>query len=221
MPVQPRAPVIIVVAMTALVGVALPGQTLLGQTSSDSAFDTSYRHAQQKHASLKTLTARFSETTTSSLLARPLVSHGTLAVERPARIALRYADPESRVVLIDGDRLTVTWPSRQLTQQTDIRRALSRVQRYFIGGDVDALRGEFTIEPQAASTQPGTDQVRLRPKRRQIRETLSALDLWVDPATALPVTMRMTFANGDTKTMTFEDVAVNPPLPAGTFSAAR
>ena len=71
------------------------------------------------------------------------------------------------------------------------------------------------------SARPGTDEVRLRPRRRQIRETLSTLDLWVDPKTALLVAMRMTFANGDTKTMTFEDLTVNPPLPAGTFSAGR
>ena len=44
------------------------------------------------------------------------------------------------------------------------------------------------------------------PKRKQIRETLARLDLWVDRTSLLLDAMKMTFANGDTKTMAFEDV---------------
>ena len=48
----------------------------------------------QINATLKTLTARFTETTTSSLLTRPLVARGTVAVERPSRVVLHYQQPE-------------------------------------------------------------------------------------------------------------------------------
>jgi len=33
--------------------------------------------------------------------------------------------------------------------------------------------------------------------------------------------MRMTFASGDTKTMMFEDVVTNAPLPPGAFERPR
>ena len=84
--------------------------------------------AQQVNADLKTLTAHFTETTTSSLLTRPLVSRGTLAVERPSRVVLRYDEPEARVVLIDGDTMTMSWPAeRQAGRPTSApRRAGSR-----------------------------------------------------------------------------------------------
>ena len=59
------------------------------------------------------------------------------------------------------------------------------------------------------------------PKRKQIRETLARLELWVDRTSMLLDAMKMTFANGDTKTMTFEDVVPNAPLDAGTFSLDR
>jgi outer membrane lipoprotein-sorting protein len=195
--------------------------TAQAPSPSTSSFDESYRRAQQANAALKTLTADFTESTTSSLLARPLVSHGTLAVQRPSRVILRYSEPEPRVVLIDGDRMTMTWPSQQLRQETDIKRAQSRVQRYFVQGSAEELRREFDIELRSTSERPGTQEVRLRPKRKQIRQTLTTLDLWVDPSTSLLSAMRMTFANGDTKTMTLARVVTNPALGPDAFSVGR
>lgn len=184
-------------------------------------FDAAYRRAQQANAALKTLTARFTETTTSSLLERPLVASGTLAVQRPSKVILRYTAPDTRTVLIDGDHMTMAWPARKLRQQTDIKRAQSRVQRYFVQGSAEDLRREFDVELRTTSERAGLQEVRLRPKRRQIREALAALDLWIDPATSLLAAMRMTFANSDTKTMVFEGVVVNPTLPADAFSLER
>jgi outer membrane lipoprotein-sorting protein len=208
-------------AAAAVLTLLLGAVTATAQVPSSSSFDESYRRAQQANAALKTLTADFTESTTSSLLARPLVAHGTLVVQRPSRVILRYSDPEARVVLIDGDRMTMTWPSRQVRQQTDITRAQSRVQRYFVQGSAEELRREFDIELRNTSERPGTQEVRLRPKRKQIRETLTTLDLWIDPATSLLSAMRMTFANGETKTMTLANVVINPALVSDAFSVER
>jgi outer membrane lipoprotein-sorting protein len=59
------------------------------------------------------------------------------------------------------------------------------------------------------------------PKRKQIRETLTRLELWVNRGTLLLQSMRMTFASGESKTMTFEDVVPNAALPQGVFSPDR
>jgi outer membrane lipoprotein-sorting protein len=47
------------------------------------------------------------------------------------------------------------------------------------------------------------------------------LDLWIDRSSLLLDTMKMTFANGDSKTMAFEDVKPNAPIEPGTFSLER
>ena len=59
------------------------------------------------------------------------------------------------------------------------------------------------------------------PKRKQIQEGLSRLELWVDRTTQLLVAMRMTFPNGDTKLMTFADVKPNAPIDPSVFSVER
>src|SRR6476469_7175899 len=74
-----------------------------GAPSSPDLFDQIYDRGRGIQTSLKTVTATFTETTTSALLSRPLVAHGTLAVERPSRIVLRYSTPEARILLIRSE----------------------------------------------------------------------------------------------------------------------
>jgi len=183
--------------------------------ASDS-FDELYAKGKRLNDSMKTLTARFTETTTSSLLTRPLVARGRVAVERPARIVLRYSEPDARTVLIDGNTLTISWPSRGVRQVTNIATTQARIQKYFVNGSPGDLRREFTIEDGAG--RPDDYAIAMLPKRKQIRENLARLDLWVNRTTMLLEEMKMTFANGDTKTMTFEDVMPNAPIPPGTFA---
>jgi outer membrane lipoprotein carrier protein len=185
------------------------------------SFDDLYERGQRANAAIKTLTATFTETTTSTLLTRPLVSHGTVAVERPTRVVLHYTDPDVRVVLIDGKHLTMSWPGRNIKQVTDIGAAQDRVQKYFVNGDAAELRRQFEIHDDDANERAGTYQLTMVPKRKQIREVLPKLELWVDRSSLLLSSMRMRFANGDTKTMTFADVVPNAVIDPGAFTIDR
>ena len=185
-------------------------------------FDELYARGQTINAALRTLTAKFTETSASTLLTKPITTHGRLWVERPSRIIMRYTDPDSRVVLIDGNRMTMTWPSRSLNQTLDIGPAQGRVQKYFINGSASDLRRQFAIDTRDdGGGVPNTYYVTMTPKRKQILEALSRLELWIDRSSLVLARMQMTFANGDVKTMTFEDVVQNAPLAPGTFDVDR
>lgn len=191
-----------------------------GQKARD-LFDEIYERGRPTETTLKTLTASFVETSTSTLLARPLVARGTVAVERPSRIVLDYTDPDVRRVLIDGSVLLVTWPSRSIRQQQDIGAAQGRVQKYFVGKSPEELRRHFRISAREASERKGTWHVDLVPTRKQLQEGVSRIELWIAQDTVLPMSMRLTFPNGDTKLMDFSDVRVNPVLAADTFSPRK
>ena len=182
-------------------------------------FDELYARGQKQNGSLRTFTASFTETTTSSLLTRPLVARGTVAVERPARVALRYTSPDERVVVIDGDRMTLSWPSRAVLQTRDIGASQRRVQKYFVDSSPSELRGHFQIA--ARRDGHGPYLIAMTPTRKQIKEGLARIDLTVDPGTLLMSAMKMTFPNGETKEMTFADVKPNAPLDAGAFTVPK
>ena len=57
----------------------------------DDSFDQLYRRGSEINATLKTLTARFTETTTSAMLTRPLVASGVVVQAAPLCLATVHA----------------------------------------------------------------------------------------------------------------------------------
>jgi outer membrane lipoprotein-sorting protein len=192
-------------------------QTRAQQAAAQATFDTLYRQGQSLNKDLKTLTARFVETTTTTLLEKPIVERGLLYVERPSRVALHYTEPPDRKVIIDGKWMTTLWPSVNVNRRTNIGSAQDRVQKYFVEGDADELRRVFEIDLHDKSTRPGTRELFMTPKQKRISEALKRLDLWVTEPAGLLEAMRMTFANGDVKLMEFENVVKNGPVDAAVF----
>ena len=182
------------------------------------SFEELYSRGQKANAGITTLSARFVETTTPSLLTRPIVERGVLYVQRPARkVAIRYTDPADRVVLIDGDRMVTSWPSRKILETRDIGATQKRIQKYFDESDAAELRKVFDIEVRDRSERPGMRELAMVPKRKQIRENLAKLELWIEESSGLLHAMRMTFSNGDTKLMEFSDVVPNAQISPEAF----
>jgi outer membrane lipoprotein-sorting protein len=90
-----------------------------------------------------------------------------------------------------------------------------------MNGTAADLRREFDVDDTHLVETPGSYFVSMVPKRKQIKEALAKLELWVDRDSQLLKSMRMTFATGETKTMAFEDVVPNATLPPGVFSLGR
>ena len=116
---------------------------------------------------------------------------------------MRYTDPDARVVLIDGDKMTMSWPGRNLTQVTDIGTAQGRIQKYFVNGTAAELRDQFAIDDH------GMTGDRSRPLLRH--DGAEARNRSAPPSRSSTcgstarrrccISMKMTFANGDTKTL--------------------
>lgn len=197
-------------------GVVLVAMSIgsIGQISGHArdVFDEIYERGKPLEQSLKTIRARFTEETTSSLLTRPLVAEGTLIVVRPSDILLTYTKPERKTLRLDGERLLFVWPDRGLRETRDIKEAQARVQRYFVSKTPDELRKHFTIVAEDDKTRPGTWRIAMVPTRKQIQQGLARLELWVGQDVMMLSAMRMTFPGGDTKTMTFTDVVLNQPV---------
>ena len=208
----------------AIVAMLLPllATVCLAQTKpADDSFESIYTRGSQLNAHLKTLTAHFTETTTSQMLTKPLVASGTVAVERPSRVVLHYDQPEPRDVLIEGDRLTVAWPGRHIREVTSIASANRRIQKSFIDSTSKQLEDNFTVTSQKADDRPRTYRLTMLPRRKQIREGITKLELWIDDTSLLLSAMRMTFPNGDMKLMVLDTVVANTPIDPSVFAVAK
>lgn len=219
-----RATTLVALCACTWLAAPVPAASQKPRAQTDTAqptFDDLYRRGQTLNKDLKTLTARFVETTTTALLERPIVERGLLYVERPSRVALHYTEPADRKVIIDGKWMTTLWPAVKLNRRTNIGAAQDRVQKYFVEGDAGELRRIFDIELHAKSTRPGTHELFMTPKQKRISESLTRLDLWVRDPGGLLEAMRMTFANGDVKLMEFEHVMTNVPIDVTVFTTPK
>lgn len=172
-------------------------------------------------ARLQAVSASFVETTSSTLLAKPLVLRGRVVAQRPSNVVLTYDAPDARVVRIVDGRLTVDWPARDLHETKDVRSSLQRATRTIIGKTPDELRKLFDITAIDAPDRAGTWQVTFVPKRRQLREGVERLHLWIGQQSLLLETLEMELPGGDRRRMDFSNVVVNPSIDASVFEPAN
>jgi len=175
-------------------------------------FDEIYQRSLPQTNTLKTIRAKFTETTTSTLLSTPLVAEGTLVAVRPSDLLITYTKPDRKILRMDAKTLLFVWPDRHVRQQSDIEQAQKRVQHYFVDKSPDDLRKHFAIHASEDAQKPGTYLIDLVPTRKQIKEGVARIELWLDKSTLMLASMRMTFPNGDTKTMVLRDVEMNVPV---------
>jgi outer membrane lipoprotein-sorting protein len=181
-------------------------------------FDEIFARARPLQARMKSIRGRFTETTVSSLLAHPTVAKGTfVAATNPPRLVLRYSSPDRKVVAMNGNRLAVIWPDRGESEVLDITQTMKRVDRYFTDADPKQLRRMFDVRAFLDPELAGTYQLDMVPKRKQIRQGLERLQLWIHRDSLTLVQMTMSFPGGDSDTIRLEDQELNAPLAPGTF----
>src|SRR5579864_4107558 len=186
------------------------------QASKD-LFTQIYQRAVAKRQSIHSIRARFTEITVSNLLEKPLVAHGTVIAAPPDRVLMTYTGPERRTLALDGRSLVIVWPDRHERETIDISQIQKRIDRYFTQANPEQLRSMFDIRAEPDAAMPGADLIDMRPKRKQIKQGLERLALWIDRERSLLVQMQMTFPGGDKKTIALDDIALNAPIGDDTF----
>ena len=180
-------------------------------------FDELYGRTLTKRRSIQSIRAQFTETTSSSLLEKPLVSHGTIIATPPGRVLMTYTRPDTRTITIDSKSLVVDWHGRHPREEIDVSQTTKRIEQYFTQATPAQLRSMFEIQAEEDLTLRNTIRVDMRPKRKPIREGLQRLELWIDRQSLLLVQMLMTFPSGETKRITLENFETNVPVTDETF----
>ncbi len=182
-------------------------------------FDEIHVRARAAEATRQTIRARFTQTTVSSLLVRPIVAKGTILGEKPARLVMTYTAPERKTIVMDGSRVVVR-REQGPAEQTDVSEIVKKVNHYFVNATADDLRKSFTVRAFVdPEMMPATYQIDLVPKRKQIKQGLERLQIWIAREPMLLSQIKMTFPGGDSDTVTIEDAQLNVPVPPGAFDA--
>jgi outer membrane lipoprotein-sorting protein len=136
----------------------------------------------------------------------------------PLRMLMTYTTPEVRYVLMDQTRIVTVVPSRRERDELNIADMQRRIQRYFVEASPKELRQSFDISLAPDPALPGADLMDMRPRRKQVKEGLARLRLWIDRASLVMSKLRMDYADGDSRTIELSDIKINPPVDDRTFA---
>jgi outer membrane lipoprotein-sorting protein len=187
-------------------------------TSGDDLFDEIYRRGAPLEKTLHTVSATFVETTTSTLLRTPQVARGTLVGRRPHQVRLVYTGADARTVIVNGNTLAVEWPARALEETRDVSGMMRRAERFFVASTPAELRKHFDIAATEAPDRSGSWRVTFTPRRKQMRDGVSRVHLWIDKGTFVLHALKIEYPGGDTRQMEFSDVRINPPVADDAFA---
>lgn len=180
-------------------------------------FDEIHARVKAVDATRHSIRARFTQTTLSSLLVKPAVSKGTVLAEKPSQLLMTYTSPERKTIVMDGTRVVVK-PERGPVEQTDVTEIMKKVNHYFVNATPAELRKSFTVRAfEDPEMKPAAWQIDLVPRRKQIKQGLEHLQVWITKEPIQLAQIRMTFPGGDSDTITIEDAQVNVPIPPHAF----
>ena len=145
------------------------------------------------------------------------------------RVHIEFTNPDPRHVGLSGAKAEMYLPKINTVNEYDLRKQGDLVEKFLrfsfgtpgkdLAKDYDVkLVGEDEISGQKAA------KLELVPKSAKARERLLRVELWVADTGGYPLRQKLYWPSGDTHTITYSDVVINPnitdaelalPLPQG------
>jgi outer membrane lipoprotein-sorting protein len=170
-------------------------------------------------ATIRALSAEFTETTTSQLLKEPIQAKGRFYLTKPSSVLWEYAEPEVMRFAIANDEYVGYFPQRKRAEKSDVHRWSERIFRIFGLGQTSAELGKFYFIRSAdpGPNDPGTRLLVLEPRKRRVRKHVEQVRLWVSATTYLPAKIELSGKDGYVRVIQFHALEVNPDLAAGLY----
>jgi outer membrane lipoprotein-sorting protein len=169
-------------------------------------------------ASIRTLSAEFTETTHSALLKKAIVARGKLFLTKPDSVRWEYSAPEEMRFVIANDQYTGYFPTRKQAEQRDVRRWGEQLFRFLgLGQASGELAKFYDIHIADAGVGDGEILLVLDPKRKRVRKRMESVQFWIDGETYLPRRVKYSGHNGSTRLVEFDRLDVNPEIAASLY----
>ncbi len=202
------------------------GAALIGVTTTGDASPTS--HAKQGDlldravaawAKVKTARATFEQTITNPLTGRTLSAAGEYQQERPAKLAVLFADPANDRIVADGKFVWLYLPSSAPDQVIRTAQGAGGTGTVDLSAQfLTAPRTKYTITAAGTLVVSGrpTHAYTLVPKTAE-HAPFKAATVWIDDADATIRQFEVTEANGVQRKVRLTSFKTNVPVDAKAF----
>jgi outer membrane lipoprotein carrier protein len=171
-------------------------------------------------ASVETLSGEFTQKSRVKLFKSELTAKGRLYFRKPRQIRWEYTSPDPSVMILDGDKATLTTPGAapqvfDLAKDATMRAIFDQLLVWLGPGSLAAARNDYDLAAGGSSSAP---LLTLRPKLASpIAKAFSRIELRLDGKTWLMKSILLVEKNGDEKEIDFGKLQRNAKLPANAF----
>jgi outer membrane lipoprotein carrier protein len=172
------------------------------------------------YGKVRDLRAEFTQVAHNKSLGQDIKAEGTVHLKRGGKMRWDYRVPSPQQIVSDGTTLWVYTPELNQVNKGSAPKALAGPAGSFLAG-LGKVRDEFTVRflnPAAKVDQAGRPVLDLTPKAPT--PVLTRLVLAVDPRDHVVRQAVLHDQLGNTVTMSFDKVTLNPGLPDSLFAFA-
>jgi outer membrane lipoprotein-sorting protein len=178
---------------------------------------------QRKMSSLDSVYFELTQERHLKLFTEPLKSEGFMLIERPDKIRWETTAPYQSILL--GDKKSVAqfefndgkWEKLKLGFPQMLKRVMEQMS-LMNQGKLNTLTSDYTI---SVATNSSVAMLTLVPKDKNVRETLSSLEVKMLPDFSATHEVVMNEPNGDFTRIIFNREKRNVRFPPGTFNQTR
>jgi outer membrane lipoprotein carrier protein len=171
-------------------------------------------------AGVSTLAGEFTQRNKVKLFKQELTSTGKLYFEKPRKIRWEYVSPDPSVMILDGNKATLTTPGAapqvfDLEKDATMRAIFDQLLTWLGPGSLEAAKKDYAL---AAAGTPAAPALTMTPKADSaVGKAFTRIELRLDAKSWLVKSILLVEKNGDEKEIVFSRLQKNVKLPPDAF----
>ncbi len=143
-------------------------------------------------------------------------------VGKEVNMAADITEPDRQYAIYANGKAQVYNPKIDQVNEYQPGKSRTQIEAFLLlgfGGGGHALLSTYDVKYLGSENADGikAEKLELAPKSQQLRNNISKILLWIDPAKSVAVQMQLFFPGGDYRLTKYSDIQINQKLPENAF----
>ncbi|MBR5911332.1 MAG: outer membrane lipoprotein carrier protein LolA [Bacteroidales bacterium] len=197
----------------ALMGFVAQAQTQLADTQSKEVIN----QLTQAATTMQTMQCRFVQEKTSTMLAEPSISEGTMHYVAPDKMRWEYTKPYAFALIVNGERIIKVTDGKSEVLDGNSSRMYQGMVNIIMGSASGKKLFDASVFDISLYDDEAFWKAEMTPKRRDMKRMFSQLVFRFDKQTNTISRVEFIGSNGDVTEIRFEGMKVNETIPEERF----
>lgn len=197
----------------AVMGIVAQAQTQLADTQSKEVIN----QLTQAATTMQTMQCRFVQEKTSTMLAEPSISEGTMHYVAPDKMRWEYTKPYAFALIVNGERIVKVTDGKAEVLEGNSSRMYQGIVNIIMGSASGKKLFDASVFDISLYDDEAFWKAEMTPKRRDMKRMFSQLVFRFDKKTKNISRVEFIGSNGDVTEIRFEGMKVNETIPEERF----